>query len=214
MRGDEREKPRARVMKEKAEPDRGRGGGGGDDGRDGIEGDLPVTGAVTDLRFLRAPIDGDLGTSGSSSLPFFDDLRNKRLLLDLTDFDDGAGLGARLPARGRAEVERESKFVIDEPIPLPRLVCFASACVRPVTGGCDLPDILRRKPEVGRKEEREAEVGSEGPGGGASREARGDGGKGTTPSHSLSSSTTWPFSPLRGETVAADVGRGGFATAR
>lgn len=213
-RGDEREKPRARVMNENADPDRGRGGGGGEGGRDGIDGDLVVGGAVTDRRFLSMPSDGDSGTSGSSSLPFFDDLRNKRLLLDLTDLDDGAGLGARLPVRGRADVERESKFVIDEPIPLPRLACFASACVRPVTGGCDLPDILRRKPDEGRKDERELEVGSEGGIGGASRDARGEGGNGTTPSHSLSSSTTCPFSPLRGEAVTVEAGRGGFVTER
>lgn len=213
-RRDEREKPRARVMNEKADPDRGRGGGGGEDGRDGIDGDLIEAGAVTDRRFLSMPSDGDSGAAGSSSLPFLDDLRNRVLLLDLTDLDEGAGLGARLPVRGRADVERESRFVIDEPIPLPRLACFASACVRPVTGGCDLPDILRRKPDEGRKDERELDVGSEGGTAGASSDARGEGGNGTTPSHSLSSSTTCPFSPFRGETVTVEAGRGGFVTER
>jgi hypothetical protein len=85
------------------------GGGGGDE-------------MAADERFLRREKDGDFGiarveltTSVSTFFPFFEPLRDKRLRLDLPDFVDGAGLGARFPPppTGRADVERERMFEID-----------------------------------------------------------------------------------------------------
>ena len=77
-------------------------------------------------RFLRREIDGDFGrvvpaTTSEDSLffPFFDVLLVNKLLLDLPDFAEGAGLGARFPPppvelpKGSAEVERERMFEID-----------------------------------------------------------------------------------------------------
>lgn len=85
--------------------------------------------------FLRSESDGDFGrvdcafpSSMSGFFAFFDPLLVKILRFDLPDLAEGAGLGARLlPARGRAEVDLDSMFEIDCPIPPLLLFVFDSA---------------------------------------------------------------------------------------
>lgn len=223
-----REKARGRRRKEKVELDRGsagddddavddRGRGEAGAGRAGTEADVESGRgcAKPDERLRSALNEGDLGTGGvlpSSAVileALLDGRRKSPLLLDLTDLADGAGLGARLPLSGSADVERESRFDSVCPRPLLRLA-LTSPCVRPVTGGYDLPpapDTLRRM----RDDRGGGPDGAAGPCGTpcASSDARGDGGNGTTPSHSVSSmSTTCPRSP------AARCFFAGFVTLR
>lgn len=104
------------------------------------------------------------------------------LRLDLADLVDGAGLGARFPFNGRAEVDRVRKLAMDDPNPPPDEPDPApdeAPIGRDETGGRDLEafdEILRMSPDGGRS------VTFVGDGGApTTADPPGEGGKGTTP---------------------------------